>query len=181
MIKIGSTVKKLTCSIVVVIILTLCLCVTSIALIYSIVEVRDNEFITGEVRINLNDSVPIIAEHEFLFEPGMTVVKDFFIENQSTCDVYYKLFFDDIEGGLSSVLDITITDGSKILYSGKMTDMTETAVSAADDVLGISERRDLTIYFHFPKEAGNDTQGLYLSFTINAKAVQTQNNENKEF
>ena len=34
-------------------------------------------FSTGEVAINLNDSKPVISEHEFIFEPGMTVKKGF--------------------------------------------------------------------------------------------------------
>ena len=42
------------------------------------------------VKINLNNGQPIISEHEFLFEPGMTVKKDFFVENMSTDSVYYR-------------------------------------------------------------------------------------------
>lgn len=84
-----TTSKKLTASVVTVFVLAICLCITTFALIWATVSVENNLFHTGIVKINLNDGKPVIEEHEFLFEPGMTVKKDFFIENQSTWDVYY--------------------------------------------------------------------------------------------
>ncbi len=111
----------------------------------------------------------------------MTVKKDFFIENQSTWDVYYKLYFTDIEGGLANVLDVTVKDGEKVLYSGKAADLTKENVGAANDVLKLNERRNLTVYFHFPEEAGNEAQNLVLTFSMSADAVQTKNNPNKLF
>jgi len=177
----SKTLKKLTSSVVVVVILSICLCITTFALAYSMVSVENNLFHTGTVKLNLNDGKPVIEEHEFLFEPGMTVEKKFFVENQSTWDVYYRLYFSDIEGGLAEVLEVSIRDGEKVLFSGKMADLTRDKVSAADDILRQNERRDLTISFHFPEEAGNATQLLYLTFTISADAVQTKNNPNKLF
>lgn len=177
----NTTSKKLTASVVTVFILAICLCITTVALIWATVSVENNLFHTGIVKINLNDGKPVIEEHEFLFEPGMTVKKDFFIENQSTWDVYYKLYFTDVEGGLADVLDITVKDGEKILYSGKASDLTRENVGAANDVLKLNERRNLTVYFHFPEEAGNSTQNLVLTFSMSADAVQTKNNPNKLF
>lgn len=130
--KTSKTAKKLTGSIIAVAILSLCLCITTFALVYSTVSVENNLFHTGIVKINLNDGKPVIEEHEFLFEPGMTVEKEFFIENQSTWDVYYKLYFEDIEGGLADVLEVSVRDGDKVLLSGKMSDMTKDNVGAAD-------------------------------------------------
>ena len=75
------TTKKLTGGIVTIIVLAVCLCVTTVALVRAMVSVDNNLFHTGSVKINLNDGKPVIQEHEFLFEPGMTVKKDFFIEN----------------------------------------------------------------------------------------------------
>ncbi len=175
----AKTVKKLTGSVIAVVLLSICLCITSFALVYSTVAVENNLFRTGTVRINLNDGNPVIEEYEFLFAPGITVEKEFFIENQSTCDVYYKLYFKDIEGELADVLDVSVRDGNKILFSGKAADLTREKVGAADDILKLNERRNLTVSFHFPEEAGNDTQGLYLAFTMGADAVQTKNNPNK--
>lgn len=176
-----NTSKKITASIVEIIVLIICLCVTTFALVWENVSVDNNHFRTGTVKINLNDSKPIIEEHEFLFKPGMTVKKDFFLENQSTWDVYYKLYFDDIEGGLMDVLDISITDGNKILYEGKPRDLTKENINATDNILKLNERKILTIYFSYPKEAGNETQNLTLAFSMKADAVQTKNNPNKIF
>lgn len=180
----SNTSRKLTAGIITLVLLLCCLCVTTYALVMVSVSMDGNYFQTGIVKINLNDKKPIISEHEFLFEPGMTVRKDFFVENQSTDSVYYRLYFDNISGGLADVLEIKITDGhniDKVLYSGTMTELTRDLVGAADDTLLLAERRDLSIFFHFPIGSGNATQNLTLSFDMCAEAVQTRNNSAKTF
>lgn len=177
----NNTGKKLTASIITVIILSLCLCFTTAAIVLATLKVENKLFQTGSIGINLNDGKPVIAEHEFLFEPGMTVEKNFFIENQSTCDVYYKLYFDNLSGVLADVLEITVNDGEKTLYQGTPAELNRTDVLAADDVLKLKEHRNLTVYFYFPEDAGNDVQELSLTFDLCADAVQTKNNPNKLF
>ncbi len=177
----SKTAKRLTGGIVAIIILALCLAITTFALVYATVSVENNLFHTGGVRINLNNGKPVIQEHEFLFEPGMTVKKDFFIENESTWDVYYKIYFDNVSGGLADVLTVTIKDGEKTLYSGTANELTRANVIAADDTLRIGERRNLTVIFHFPEEKGNEAQNLDLTFTMCADATQTKNNPNRLF
>lgn len=177
----SKTAKKLTGSIIAVIVLAVCLCITTFALVWATVSVDNNFFHTGAVEINLNDGNPVIEEHEFLFEPGMTVKKDFFIENESTWDVYYKLYFVNVDGGLADVLEITVKDGKRTLYQGTATDLNRKAVGAADDILRLKEKRELSVYFYFPEEAGNITQDLTLTFDMCADAVQTKNNPNKVF
>lgn len=174
------TEKRLLRGMIVVVVLTLCLCATTFALVRSSISVRYDRFQTGYVRINLNDGEPVIREYEFLFEPGMTVEKDFFIENQSTADVYYRLYFNNVDGGLADVLQISIRNDEKTLYQGSVMQLTRTA-PAADDVLQINERRDLTISFTFPADAGNRAQNMTLTFDLCADAVQTKNNPNKLF
>jgi hypothetical protein len=175
------TAKKLTGGIVAIIVLAVCLCITTFALVWATVSVENNLFHTGTVKINLNDGKPVIEEYEFLFEPGMTVEKDFFIENESTCDIYYKLYFDNVNGGLADVLQITVKNEEKTLYQGTAENLKRNAVAAADDVLKIGERRELTVYFYFPEEAGNSAQNLTLTFDMCADAVQAKNNPNKLF
>ena len=177
----NKTAKKLTRAIILAVFLAICLCITTYALVMAHVSVKENRFQTGVVDINLNDGKPVIEEHEFLFEPGMTVKKGFFIQNESTCEVYYKLYFDKVTGGLANVLEITIQKGDKILYRGTAASLNLTKVAAADDVLGVGERRELTILFHYPEGADNSGQGHELTFDLCAKAVQTRNNEDKEF
>lgn len=175
------TAKQLTRAIILAVILAICLCITTYALVLARVSVKENRFQTGVVDINLNDGQAVITEEEFLFEPGMTVKKDFFIENKSTCEVYYKLYFDKVSGGLADVLEITIQKGDKILYRGTAASLNRANVAAADDVLGIGAKRDLTILFHYPEAGDNSGQNQTLSFELSATAVQTKNNDNKEF
>ncbi len=175
------TSKKLTVSVIILIILSVALCITTFALVWATVSVDNNMFHTGIVKINLNDGKPIIEEHELLFEPGITVKKDFFIENQSTDDVYYKLYFGDIDGLLADVLEITIMDGDRILYSGLIKELTKRNVGVVDEALKVNEKKNLTVCFHFPEDVGNSAQNLYLSFSMNADAVQTKNNPNRVF
>lgn len=173
------TEKKLTGGIAAIVVLAVCLCLTTFALVYASISVDNNLFHTGKVEINLNDGEPIIREQEFLFEPGMTVKKDFFVKNESTADVYYRIFLDEVSGGLSDVMVVTVKDGENTLFSGTANELTKQSVSA--DTLKIGEKRDLTAYFYFPKEKGNDAQGCDLTFTLCAEAVQTKNNPNKLF
>lgn len=177
----SKTEQKLTGGIIAIVILAICLCITTFALAWATVSIDNNLFHTGTVKINLNDGKPVMEEHEFLFEPGMTVKKDFFIENQSTWDVYYKLYFDNVGGGLADVLQITVKDGDRTLYQGTAAELNRTEVTVADDALKIKERRELTVYFYFPEEAGNSTQNLTMTFDLCADAVQTKNNPNKLF
>lgn len=145
-------------------------------------EVKENYFQTGEININLNDGKAVITPEEFNFEPGVTVVKPFFVRNEGTCDVYYKVYFQDVEGELGDVLEITIRDeAGNALFTGTLSGMNRRSVKSADDILELGETKDMTITFHFPEERGNETQDTYVSFVMCAEAVQTKNNPNKEF
>lgn len=177
----SNTAKRLTLSIIVAVILSVSLCITTYALFYATVTVDNNFFHTGTVSIDLNGGRPIIEEHEFLFEPGMTVEKPFYIQNNSTWAVYYKVYFDNVDGGLADVLEITVLDGDKVLCSGTAKTLSRQNVAAADDVLLLGERKDLTVRFHFPENIGNSAQNMSLSFDLCADAVQEKNNPDRDF
>ena len=132
------TAKKITGGIIAIIILSVCLVVTTAALVYSSVA-------------------------------------------ESTWDVYYRIYFDNISGGLADVLDVTIKNGETVLYSGKPSELVRSSVPAAEDILAVGERRELTVYFYFPKEAGNEAQISDFEFTVCAEATQTKNNPDKKF
>lgn len=175
------TAKRLTGGIITIIVLAMCLCVTTFALVYAVVSVENNLIHTGQVSINLNDGKPVIQQHDFIFEPAMTVEKSFFVENESSCDVYYRLYLDNVKGGLANVLVVTIKDGDKTLYSGKASELNKEKAIAVDEILKMKQRKDLTIYFYFPKEATNKYQNASLSFNLCAEAVQVKNNPYKLF
>ena len=175
------TAKKLTGGIITIIILVICLCITTFALVYTTVSLETNRFHTGLVKIILNDGKSVIREHEFLFEPGMTVVKSFFVENDSTWDVYYRLYLDNVSGGLADVLTVTVKDGGKVLCTGTAGQLTRENVTAAEDILPVGQRRNLTVTFYYPENSGNESENLDLLFTLCAEATQTKNNPNKLF
>jgi len=172
--------KKLTICIVIIVILGICLCITTFALIYSI-SVDENIFKTGTVDINLNDGNPIIKQGEFLFEPGMRVTKDFFIENESSDAVYYKIYFDNVSGGLEKVLNVKIIDKETgdCLYDGKAEGLKRENCQSAE--LLLNEKRTLTAEFHYPEISGNETQNLRMSFDMCAVATQKKNNPDRKF
>ena len=71
--KTNKTAKKLTVSVAAVIVLAVCLCITTFALVYSTVAMDNNLFQTGEIKIDLNGGQPVITEHEYLFDPWMEI------------------------------------------------------------------------------------------------------------
>ena len=179
----SETHKKLRRSMFIAVLLALMLGVTTFALITSMVEVKDNHFDTGVVKINLNDGNPVISEDEYLFEPGMRVVKDFFIENEGSIDAYYKIYLEDVKGDLADVLQLTIREKGtdKILYQGTAKNLTRGSAAVDEAVLSAGERKDLTIRFYFPKERGNEAQDKTLSFKMGATATQVRNNPDRSF
>ena len=176
------TVKKLKVSLIVLIILMSLLTILSFSLVYSIVSVDSNIFKTGQVSINLNNGKPVIDEEGYFFNPGKDVLnEEFFLENNSSCDVYYRLYFDNLEGALADILIVNIYNGEQVLYSGRVSDLTQDNVLAADDVLKIGEKRILRITFEFPKGNGTINGEPILKFDLCADAVQTKNNPDKLF
>lgn len=187
----NTTARQLTRGIVTIVLLLACLCVTSLALILASVRVNENWFETGSVQLNLNDGKSVI--NAINFEPGATLKRDFFLENQSSDPVYYKLYFAEIKGGLASVVEVKITpkiDGEtgwedipadQVLYSGPVSGLTRAKVSAAGDDLEVGEVKNFSIFFHFPEQAGNSAQDLNLEFTLCAEATQTRNNPGMAF
>ena len=173
--------RKLSVGILTLIGIIGCLCITTFAVLFLSISVSGNTFETGGIGINLNDGKPVIEKDEFLFEPGMTVEKDFFVENTGTDGLYYKLYFDEVSGDLADALEVTVKDGESVILSGKITELTEEAGLAAEDALAFGERRDLKIIFHFPENSENNYKDKTLSFIFYAKAVQSRNNDGKVF
>lgn len=177
----NKTMKKITANIVAIVMLLVGLCITTYALSVEVLVVKDNYFNTGTISINLNDGKPIIEEGEYLFEPGMTVQKEFFLENTGTWEIYYKFYFDNIIGDLANYIEVEILDGTKSLYKGTMAELSKDEVLVADDTLGILEKKVFKISFHMPENIGNVAKNLTLSFDLRADAVQTKNNPDKLF
>lgn len=145
------------------------------------VSVQDNTFQTGTLKINLNDGYAILYAHEYRFEPGMTVERDFFIKNEGTLDAYYKLYFTNVSGELADFLKVTIKDGDAVLYDGTLISLSRENAAAANKLLSAGETHTLTAVFHLPKTAGNAAQSKEVAFDLCADAVQAKNNPNRFF
>lgn len=171
--------RKLAGALVAVIVLALGLCVTTFALLLPMVSVEDNHFQMGTVKINLNDGKPIIQAERF--EPGITVQKTFFLQNESTIDTYCELCLENIQGDLADILDMTLAEGDQILYEGKPSGLTRDSALLIPGVLAVNQRRTFTVTFHYPETAGNQGQSKDLSFDVTAIAVQTKNNPDRLF
>lgn len=182
--------RRLLINMLIAIILAICLCITSVALVLSTVTVSNNIFSTATFEIGLYnaDDVlggPIITKDDgFLFEPGMTVKKKFSLHNSGTVDAYFRIYFDDIDGALADILQVRITDAddNEIYPWRTMSEMVKKNTKAADKTLESLEKLELYIWFHMPEEATNlDKASLSLTFDMCADAVQKKNNDNKEF
>ena len=158
------------------VLLALGLIVTTLAISTQISVERN--FTIGTVKLNLNNKQAVIMPNEYLFEPGMTVVKDFFLENEGA-ECWYKLYFRNVAGDLANVLDVTVKNGDTILCSGKMSDLTRENMQFIGSLPAKGEpgsRLDLTISFYFPKDAGNTAQNGTLQFDLCADATQSAHN-----
>lgn len=175
--------RKLRISLAAVILLSVSLAITSYALVRISVSVRDNFFHTGIVEINLNHGKPIVDPDDEMFkrfEPGMRVVREFEIINESTDDVYYSIYLEQVEGELARVLEISVWDGELLLCSGTAQEL-DGNVDGRISELKMGETRKLEAQFYYPADAGNETQGERLSFRMGARAVQKRNNPDREF
>lgn len=121
--------------------------------------------------LNVNDGNPIIQKHEQLFQPGVTVQKDFFVENTGTSTIFYQLYLADISGGLADILIVTIRDGDQILYCGTAHELTLENTAVAAQALTSGQRKDLIACFYLPEQCPPDLQNASLSFILRAKVA----------
>ena len=173
--------KKLTVMIVTVVLLSLGLAITSFALASCIAQVRNNRFaMSMGVELAINDGQPVVDVTDMVYEPGGTYVSEFSIANLGTFDVWYRVYFTDVNGALKDYITVTIkeADGT-VLCKGTMSELSSDKVAVSS--LAAGEKKTLTIEFYFSSEAGNAAQGQSVSFNITANATQKQNNPNKDF
>lgn len=176
--------------------LTLGLIVTSVAITISSVEVRENVFTTGTVKLDLNGGAAVVdmtnpdAEHENeskFSEPGFRIKRDFYLKNIGSAAAYYKLYagYKDTpeNNALANALDVEITykDTGVLLFSGKLSALNLSSAPVADSSLGAGDTVWFTAVFRFSKDAGNDLQNKMLSFNLYARGTQVKNNPGKKF
>lgn len=178
----SKTVKRLTGSVILIVLLSLCLTLTTFALAYATVELNVS-VATGKIGVKLNDGSTDAIIEETAFAPGMTVSRDFTIQNTSTDEkgIYYKVYFEAVDGALKDIVEVTIQNGDTVLYRGIISELTEENVGAANDILEYGGSRTLTASFHLPEDADIDVQSASLSFDLSVKVVQVTNNPEQKF
>ena len=169
--------------------------VTSLMLAASSLEVRLGNHIfrtetmdiygklNGERSRELRFSDPS-GEDITLVEPGMTLRGDFCVVNDSTFDVYYRLYFSRLEGGLKDILQATILDKEtgEVLYGPVALSSMESADNFPQGkTLASHQSRDMVLELYFPKDAGNEYQNQSLSCEINVEMTQVCNNDGQEY
>ena len=77
---------------------------------------------------------------------------------------------------LADVLEVTLTDGSDVLYTGTLAGLTRSTAATAPAVLAVGQARTMQASFHCPENTGNTAQQTRMSFVLCADAVQTKNN-----
>lgn len=173
--------KKLTVMIVTVVLLSIGLTMTSIALASSIAQVWNNRFtMSMGVELAINEGKPVVDVTDMVYEPGGTYQSEFPISNLGTFDVWYRVYFTDVNGVLKDYITVAIkeADGT-VLCKGTMSELTSDKVAVSS--LAAGETKTLGIEFYFSPKAGNTAQGQTVSFNITANATQKQNNPDKDF
>lgn len=176
--------KKLTMMIVTVILLSLGLAITSLALAGSIAQIRNNRFaMSTGINLKINgidsdgDGPPVVDMNDILFEPGGTYKSEFSVANDGTFEVWYRVYFTDVNGVLKDYITVTIkeADGTE-LCKGTMSELSADQVKVG--TLEANQQKTLSIEFYFPSDVGNNAQGQSVSFNIKVDATQKQNNDN---
>jgi len=178
-----NTFRKLKLSLATIIILCICLMVTSFALgILASKYLRDNQFTTGDLDIEIiqKNSINIVDS----IEPGMTINKRFTIKNNSEIPVYYKVYFENVDGDLKDSIEVKLIENTtgEVLYDGLAKDFVQTnpEVKSGEKILEQGSE-EMTLKFYLPEISKNKCLGDELLFDITATAVQAKNNPNKEF
>lgn len=174
--------------------LTLGLIVTSVAITISSVEVRENVFTTGTVKLDLNGGAAVVdmtktnQNNESNFsEPGFRIKRNFYLKNIGSAAAYYKLYagYEDTpeNNALANALDVEITykDTGVLLFSGKLSALNLSSAPVGDSSLDAGDTVWFTAVFRFSKDAGNDLQNKMLSFDLYARGTQVRNNPGKNF
>lgn len=162
----SKTADRIRKSLVVIIILTICLCLLTVFTAYAGYHEQSHS-------INLNDGIPVVEEYEYTFKPGMTIEKEFFIENPTGEALYYRLYFENLEGELKDYLEVTISDGKKTILKGRMKDLTKSTSPLAGNYLNSHEKKTLKMALYLSKTTDNKAQSTSIEFDLKATAVWT--------
>ena len=164
------------------VVLLICgLIIVGYALALTIVNVRNNRVaMSTGVKIDINDEKPVVNVVDVPYEPGNTYRTEFPITNLSAFDVWYRVYFTDVDGVFKEDITVTIKekDGT-VLCQGLIHEIGPS--QAVISSLAKGEKKVLDIEFYFSPDATNSAQRQTLSFNITTTATQKINNPQKNF
>ena len=176
-------VRKLTALIIAIVLLACGLCVTTYALVDSIVTIKNNKFsMSMGVALKVNNGDPILGVDDIVFEPGGTYTTEFPVSNLGTFDIWYRVYFTGVEGELKDYVTVTVKeineDGEFVFGKAKLSEFT--ADKVLKSYITTTEReKKVSIEFYFSPEL--DEQGGLVSFDIKVDATQMPNNPFGDF
>lgn len=134
----------------------------------------------GSFDIVLNDSKPVLGD-EILFEPGMTIRKDFTLENKGTTSSFYKIYFSELPQEVAELINVSILDGTQTLASSTLFEMTKETANIMNDNLLAGEKEVFTLCLELTQEIENVEQGMEYVLDMFVEAAQRDNNPEAEF
>lgn len=169
-----------------IVILLICLGITTYALVKSSVELNNNLFNTGRISLEINNGKPLqfkdVNGNEITcVEPGMDITAEVSITNTGSGDMWYRVYFDEVSGELVDSLKVTVKDGTDVLYTGRMDELTRITSRTMNELMEPGEVKYLTVELEFIDSSDNQYQSKDLSFVMKADATQVKNNPKKEF
>lgn len=174
--------KKMLVCIISIVLLIVCFALSTFALAFARISVNGHVFSTGTVTLDFNGGQKVIEDKgSDLFRPGKTVTKEFYLQNTGTDALYYKFWFDNVEGKIAKYIDVTIRYDGRDVLKGKLTELSKMHSESIDTPLQPGEKRVFEISFHMSLEVKDRMQGKYVDFEFCAGATQAKNNPDRLF
>lgn len=146
----------------------------------NVVSEKDVRLSQGSFNIVLNDGKPVLGD-DILFEPGMTIRKDFTLENKGTTNSFYKIYFSELPMEVAELINVSILDGTQTLASSTLYEMTKENAIIMNDNLLAGEKEVFTLCLELTEEIENVEQGMEYVLDMFVEAAQRDNNPEAEF
>lgn len=173
--------KKYVRSFILLIVLLSMFLMTTYALLVASLTIYNNTFVTGEVKINFNDSKKVFDETDFRLSPGSSISKRMTIQNIGTGAVYYRLYMENVSGDLNDRLIFRIYGDNRLLKQTKASEFTRDNALIFDAPLEVNQTVTYVMEAYLPEDTENVYQNGVLHFDLIANAIQTKNNPNGIF
>jgi hypothetical protein len=176
-----TTKKKLYFNIISLILLFAMLVGATYAILIALVDVKDNFFETGYVKIELNGGKLVFDGSDFNLAPSSSITKPMTVKNLSSVPIHYRVYLENVSGSLSEAISFNIYNGSELVKTIEIADFDSKNALVSDESLIVNGEKTYSIEAFFNESAGTTYQNATVTFDFVAEAVQAPYNPNKEF